>query len=119
MFQQMYSQALAARAQIADALTAPKDQPGGGLTPVTRSTVRASGYGNWVSLFHRPVGSSEVERFYYLAKSNRPLTPMEAEAKAIEDFETAAQDEHGTVYRSVIEGAIFTGVEQYIPTEGA
>lgn len=119
VFRQMYSETVAARSRVADALTAPKDVPGGGLTPVARSTVRAKGFGNWVSIFHRGVGSSDVDRFYYLAKSSHPLTPAEAEAMAIADFEAAAQDEHGTVTNRVVEGAIFTGVEQYVPSEGA
>lgn len=115
VFLQMYSEARMARQRIGQALNAPKDIPGGGLTPQQRTTQFATGYGNWVSIFHRPIGSAEVERFYYLAKSSQPLTPAEAEARARADFEAAAQNEHGTVYRSVIEGVIFTGVEQYNP----
>lgn len=118
VFLQMYSSTRAARSQIGEAMQSPKNLPGGGLTPVPRETVRASGFGNWAIVFARGIGQTEVERLFYFQRSNQPLTPQEIENLAREDFENSAADEHGSMFRNVIEGVVFTGVEELIPTAG-
>lgn len=99
-------------------MNAPKDLPGGGLPDFDRQTTRPGGYGNWAVLFHRPIGTSELEQGFYFVRSDEPLTPQEVEDRVRADFEASATDLHGTVYRHVLEGAMFTGVERLVPVRG-
>lgn len=115
VFQEMYSSTVALRNRVPEAVTAQKDLPAGGMVPIPRPTVRASGYGNWASVFSRQIGSSVVETEYYFQRSDEPLTPEEIERRAQRDFEAATQTSHGTKAGYVFLGTVYTGTEQLIP----
>lgn len=117
-FLQLYSSTRSVRANVQEAMNAPKTEPAGGLPIPERESVRATGYGQWAVVFSRPIGSSEVERLFYFQRSNEPLTPEEVEQRARADFEASAVDEHGSMYRNIIEGVAYTGTEKLTPTQG-
>ena len=117
-FLQLYSSVRSARSSVTAAMTAPKDVPLGGLTPVDVPSRLARGLHSWAALFVRPVGSSDVERLNYYIRHDQPLTPAEVEARARADWEASRQQEHGTAEGYVLEGVTFTGVENLQPTLG-
>jgi hypothetical protein len=113
-FLQIYSGVRYARGNIPEAMGAPKDIPGGGLTIPDRPSSVASGYLHAGVAFTRPIGSGEVERSIHLVRSNELLTPQEVEDKIREQIEESASQAHGTFSRYTIEGISFTGTEQLI-----
>jgi hypothetical protein len=114
----MYGATRAIRAGTLEAMNLPKSQPIPEQYIVQRPTRLATGYGHWANVMVRPIGSSNIEPHYYFTRSNTPLTPEEVERRALADFEASAVDVHGSMYRYVIEGASFTGIERLTPTEG-
>lgn len=115
VFQQQYSSMLRARGQVAEALVAPKDQPGGGIEPVPREATRPGGYLQWAVAFTRMIGSAEVERSFHPIRSRELLTPQQVEDIVRRDIEDSAQQAHGTFEGYTVEAAVWTGTEALIP----
>lgn len=115
----IYSGMLRTRATVPEAMSAPLDVPGGGLRPVPRPATRPGGYLQSAKIFFRELGTSDVQEGFYMARSNELLTPQEIANRVQADFETSAADEHGSMYRHVIEGIVYGGAEQLVPFEQA
>lgn len=111
-FLRMYSQTVNSRAQVQDAMAAPKDQVAGGLDVPLRNTVNATGYGHWVGIHQRSRGESDYIFTPFLVKSREPMTPAAAEARAL-DFLQTAPDE----YDRVTLGVVYMGAEQFQPMQ--
>src|SRR5690242_15507958 len=77
VFLQMYSSTRVARGNVAEAMNAPKDEPGGGLDIPERPATVPSGYLNWGVSYTRPIGSSEVEVSFHPIRSAEALTPSQ------------------------------------------
>jgi hypothetical protein len=114
-FLRLYSQTRSLRANVQAAMNAPKDQPAGGLPAIPRDTVRATGYGNWATVYVREIGSPYVEPLYHLIRSQSPLTPQEVEDQVIAAFEEYVTDKHGTLQGHFVEGVSYTGTELFTP----
>lgn len=111
-FLRLYSHTVNVRAQALEAMDAPKDEVAGGLTIPTRPTVTATGYGHWVGIHQRTRGESDYIFTPYLIKSNAPMTPAAAEARAIEFLQQAPD-----VYDRVTLGVVYMGAEEFQPTQ--
>lgn len=109
-FLRMYSQTINSRSNVIDAMAAPKDQVAGGLDIPTRDTVNATGYGHWVGIHQRTVGESDYIFTPFLVKSREPMTPEQAEARAM-DFLQTAPDE----YNRTTMGVVYMGAERFSP----
>lgn len=114
VFLQMYSALRVARENVAEALDAPKDTPGGGLSIPERAATVPSGFLNWGVAFTRPIGSGELERTFHPFRSAEPMTPAEVEDMIRQQIEESAAEMHGTFARYTIEAITFTGVERLV-----
>lgn len=108
----LYSQTRSLRDQASEAIQAPKDIIAGGLTPVERTTVKATGYGHWVGIYQRSRNGSDFYHTPFLVKSSRPITPAEAEQRAMDYLQTAPDE-----YDRVTLGVGFMGVEHFVPKQ--
>lgn len=115
-FQQMYAGTRQARENVQEAINAPKDEPGGGLSIPERPSVVATGFLHAAAAFTRPTGASEVERTIHLVRSNEVLTPAQVEDLVREQIEQSATESHGTFAHYTVEGITFTGVQRLIQT---
>ena len=111
-FLRMFSATLNSRAGVLDALNAPKDEPAGGLPIPIRPTVNARGYGHWVGIHQRTVGESDYIFTPFLVKSNTPMTPAQAEQRALEYLDQAPD-----VYNRTTIGVAYMGAEQFQPLQ--
>lgn len=110
-FLRLYSETRTARANAVQAMQAPKDQLPGADEIVHRTTINARGYGQWVMIYQRTSGQSDFMQQPFLVKSSQPITPAEAERRAL-DFLT---DDDNT-YNRVTLGVGYVGTEQFHPT---
>jgi len=111
-FQRLYSQTLNVRAQVLEAMNAPKDLVAGGMDVPVRNTVNATGFGHWVGIHQRTRGESDYIFTPFLVKSNAPMTPAAAEQRAIEYLQQAPD-----VYDRVTLGVVYMGAEQFQPAQ--
>lgn len=109
----MYSQTINSREGVLDAMNAPKDLPAGGLPLKPRDTIQATGIGHWIGIHQRTRGQSDYIFTPFLVKSNTPMTPGEAEARAL-DYLQQAPD----VYDRITLGVVYMGAEQFTPKRG-
>lgn len=107
-FLRMYSQNRASRAQWEAAAAQPVDQPP--ETVKQRDTIRARGYGTWVEMVMRTVGTGELQYNRFLVKSHAPMTPQEA-------MDTANQvwQQNASQYPMTLVGMTYRGTEFYTP----
>lgn len=90
----------------------PKAAIPSGTQIVNRATVRARGYGQWVSIFQRTSGESDLIMMPYLVKTNEPISPQQAEDQALA-FLAQSPDEYGRVTL----GVTYTGTERFVPQQ--
>lgn len=114
-FLQQYGATWAARGQITDAITAPKDAPFGGLTPIRREATIPGAYLYTGAAFTRLPGTTDIERSIHMIRSREALTPQEVENRIRDQIESSTVEAHGTFAGYIIEGITFTGVEELIP----
>lgn len=110
-FLRLFSFTLNSRARVLEGMNAPKDLVAGGMTVPERPTINATGYGHWVGIHQRTRGQSDYIFTPFLVKSNTPMTPAEAEQRAL-DYLAVAPD----VYDRVTTGVSFMNIEQFTPT---
>jgi hypothetical protein len=108
----VYSETLASRGNAARALTQPKDRPPTNDEIVNRSTVNARGYGQWVAIYQRTSGQDDFMHMPFLVKTREPITPAEAEARAL-DYLNQEPD----AYDRVTIGVGYMGTEHFTPME--
>lgn len=108
----LYSETRALRGQAATAIDAPRNQVPTEIQQ--RSTRLASGYGQWVHIYQRPSGETDLLHKVFLVRSNDPLTPEQSEAQALQ---WAREGESS--YNYVTLGVGYMGTEQFIPGLGS
>lgn len=107
-FLRIYSQTLAARARVPEMLRAPKDTIPSDIQP--RDTVHARGYGSWVLIMQRTRAGSDFFAQPWLIKSRQPITPAEAEQRALAYLQTEPDQ-----YNRTTLGVTFLNAERYTP----
>jgi hypothetical protein len=111
-FLRLYSETRALRGQAAEAIGQPRGEIPTTIQP--RGTRFTSGYGQWVHIYQRPSGETDLLHKVFLVKSNNPITPEEAEAQALQ---WAREGE--SQYNYVTLGVGYMGTEQFIPGLGS
>lgn len=104
----LYSQTANVRAGVAGQMNAPRN-----TVPSTierRGTINARGYGTWVGIHQRTAGQSDYIFTPFLIKSNKPITPQEAEGRAL-----AYLDEQPDEYNRVTIAVGYLNTEQFLP----
>lgn len=107
-FLRLYSQTVNVRQAVREQMNAPRN-----VVPSTieaRGTINARGYGTWVGIHQRSSGQSDYIFTPFLIKSNVPITPEEAEQRAL-DFLDQQPDEYN---RTTI-GVGYLSTEHFIP----
>lgn len=110
-FLRLYSHTISVRARALEAMQAPKDLPAGGMDIPVRPTINVTGYGHWVGIHQRTRGESDYIFTPYLVKANAPMTPADAEGRALEFLQQAPD-----MYDRVTLGVVYMGAEQFQPT---
>lgn len=108
----IYSETLATRGNALRALSQPKDRVPASDEIVNRSTVNARGYGQWVAIYQRTSGQNDFMHVPFLVKTNEPITPAEAEARAM-DYLNQQPD----AYDRVTIGVGYLGTEKFNPMD--
>lgn len=114
-FLSLYSQTIAARVRVANALDYDIDQLPDHTVTTDRESARSRGYITWLTVYSRQQGERDVEAEFFAVHSRTPLTPADAFAKAQEGFETNAQTAHGTRAGYVFVGATYSGTWRMVP----
>jgi hypothetical protein len=107
-YSHLYQQTVNVRNSVRESMNAPR----GSVPSVieTRGTITARGYGTWVGIHQRTSGQSDYIFTPFLVKSAQPITPQEAEGRAL-----AYLDEQPDVYNRVILGVGYLSTEHFIP----
>lgn len=108
----IYSETIAARGNAARAMQQPKDRVPNTDEIVNRSTVNARGYGQWVAIYQRTSGQNDFIHMPFLVKTREPITPAEAEARAMQYLE-----QEPDAYNRVTIGVGYMGTEQFNPMQ--
>jgi hypothetical protein len=114
-FLSLYSETVAARSKVANALDYPVDQLPDASVMGERESRFSRGYITWLTVYSRQHGEREVEAEFFAVHSKTPITPAEAMAKAQEGFETNAQQQHGTRAGYSFIGATYSGTWRMVP----
>lgn len=114
-FLSLYSQTLAARVRVANALDYDTDQLPDASVMTDRESARSRGYITWLTVYSRQVGERFVEAEFFAVHSREPITPEEAFTRAQEGFEANAQQAHGTRAGYVFIGATYSGTWHMVP----
>lgn len=108
----LWNQTAALRNRAGDAMFQPKDRLPTHAEIIERDTIRAQGMGTWVSVFQRTRGEQDFISLPFLIKSRTPITPAEAEARALAWTESAPD-----FYNRVTLGVAYTGTERFNPSQ--
>lgn len=107
-FLRLYSQTVNVRESVKQSMNAaPNTVP---ATIERRGTINARGYGQWVGIHQRTAGQSDYIFTPFLIKTAKPITPAEAEARAL-----AYLDEQPDEYNRVIIAVGYLSTEHFIP----
>lgn len=109
-FLRLYGETRALRSTARTAIGLPKDQLPDVKDIVNRGTVNARGYGQWVMVHQRTSGTSDFFSTPFLIKSGQPLTPEEAEQRAL-----GYLDQQPDAYNRVTIGVGYVGTEHFQP----
>jgi hypothetical protein len=107
-FLRLYSQTVNVREGVKAQMNAPRE-----LVPSTietRGTINARGYGTWVGIHQRTAGQADYIFTPFLIKSHKPITPEEAEGRAL-----AYLDEQPDEYNRVTLAVGYLNTEQFVP----
>lgn len=114
-FLSLYSQTLAARSKVANALDYDIDQLPDASVMTNRESRFSRGYITWLTVYSRQQGERDVESEFFAVHSSTPLSPSDAISKAQEGFETNAQQAHGTRAGFSFIGATYSGTWRMVP----
>jgi hypothetical protein len=107
-FLRLYSQTVNVRESVRDSMNAPRSSKPSRIE--TRGTINARGYGTWVGIHQRTSGQADYIFTPFLIKSTVPITPEEAEARAL-----AYLDEQPDEYNRTTIGVGYLSTEHFIP----
>lgn len=110
-FLRLYSETLAVRDDVADAMDRPKGVIPSGDAIKIRTTEYATGYGTWVSIYQRTRGQDDLIQTPFLIKTAQPITPQEAEQRA----QWYLEQEEPDVYNRITLAVTYTGTNQFVP----
>jgi hypothetical protein len=113
-FQQTYAATRQARGNVPQALVAPRDEPGGGLSIPERPATVPGGYLNAGISATRAIGASDVEVNVHLFRTNELLTPAEVEDYIRAQIEESNWEKYFGGSPFTIESVAFTGVQKLI-----
>ena len=111
----LYSETLASRIKVANALDYDVDQLPDSTVLENRESARSRGYITWLTIYSREQGYRNIESQFFAVHSREPLSPAEAMARAQEGFETSAQTAHGTLEGMIWVGATYGGTWRMVP----
>ena len=114
-FLSLYSQTVAAREQVKNALDYDIEQLPDATVTTNRESRYSKGYITWLTIYSRGQGYRDIEAQYFAVHSREPIAPAEAIQKAQEGFEQSAQTEHGTMEGQVFIGATYGGTWRMQP----
>lgn len=114
-FLSLYSQTVAARSKVANALDYDVDQLPDETVTTNRQSRFSKGYITWTTVYSRQQGERDIEAQFFAVHSREPITPAEAIRRAQEGFEQSAQQDHGTLAGQVFVGATFSGTWRMQP----
>lgn len=114
-FLSLYSQTVAARSKVANALDYNIDQLPDPTVMTDRESARSRGYITWLTVYTRQRRERDIEAEFFAVHSKEPLTPAQAMAKAQAGFEANAQTEHGTRSGYSFIGATYSGTWRMTP----
>lgn len=103
-FLRIYSETLAARERDVAGMDRPKNTVPSADEIQTRTGVRARGYYTWVSIYQRTKGQDDLIHTPFAIRSNQPITPAEAEQRAMWWLENEEPD----VYNRMTLGVTYT-----------
>lgn len=112
-FLRLYSETRDARDTTAQAMDAPKNVIPSGDLITRRTTEYATGYGTFVNIYQRTRGQDDLIHTPYLIKSREPITPAQAEQRALWYLE----QEEPEVYDRVTLGVSYAGTNLFVPRE--
>jgi hypothetical protein len=107
-FLRLYSETVNVRESVRESMNAPRQTVPSVIEK--RDTMTARGYGTWVGIHQRTSGENDYIFTPFLIKSNAPITPEEAENRAL-DYLQQQPDE----YNRVIIGVGYLSTERFIP----
>lgn len=114
-FLRLYSETLAARNKVGNALDYDITQLPDGTVMTDRQSRYSRGYLTWLTIYSREQGTSDIETQFFAVHSRQPLTPEQAMLKAQEGFETSAAQAHGTLQGQVFVGSTYSGTWRMVP----
>jgi hypothetical protein len=109
----LYSETLAVRDDVAEAMDRPKNVVPSADAIKERTTEYATGYGTWVSIYQRTRGQNDLIHTPFLIKTNTPISPAEAEQRALWFLEQEEPD----VYNRITLGVTYTGTNLFTPRQ--
>lgn len=112
-FLRLYSETLAVRDDVAEAMDRPKNVVPSADAIKERTTEYATGYGTWVSIYQRTRGQNDLIHTPFLIKTNTPISPAEAEQRALWFLEQEEPD----VYNRITLGVTYTGTNLFTPRQ--
>lgn len=107
-FLRLYSETVNVREAVRDSMNAPRNVRPSNVEK--RGTINARGYGTWVGIHQRTTGQSDYIFTPFLIKTNTPITPEEAEQRAL-----AYLDEQPDEYNRTTIAVGYLSTEHFIP----
>jgi len=107
-FLRLYSQTVNVRAGVAEQMNAPRNVVPSNIEK--RGTITARGYGTWVGIHQRTQGQQDYIFTPFLIKSPQPITPEEAEARAMSFLEEQPDE-----YNRVTLAVGYLNAEHFLP----
>lgn len=114
-FLSLYSQTVAARSKVPNALDYDIDQLPDQTVTTNRQSRFSKGYITWLTVYTRQQGERDIEAEFFAVHSREPISPAEAMQQAQGGFETNAQQAHGTRAGYVFVGATYSGTWRMQP----
>lgn len=116
-FLRLYSETLAARNKVGNALDYDIDQLPDDSVMTNRGSAISKGYITWLTIYTRQQGETDIETEFFAVHSQQPITPSQAMASARQGFEDNAQQEHGSNAGYSFIGATYSGTWRMQPRE--
>lgn len=107
-FLRLYSQTVNVREAVREQMNAPRQTVPSVVEK--RGTVNATGYGQWVGIHQRTSGQADYIFTPFLIKTAQPITPEEAEQRAL-----AYLDEQPDEYNRTTIAVGYLSTEHFIP----
>jgi hypothetical protein len=109
-FLKLYSETLAARNKVGNALDYGVDLLPDDTVMTNRSSRYSKGFITWLTIYTRASGETDIETEFFAVHSQEPITPATAFATAQQGFEDAKMSDHGSPPKTTtFIGATYSG----------